>query len=508
MLFVISTAVSPHRLNQSTTMDDDTEAAARERRATEAQLVLRQKQAKKRQDEEDRHMLEILRLVAAVADDELTQAASRSRRPVVEHRHLPRGKRRKFRPQEAERCIRRDYIGPEPLFNGREFEEMFRISRPRFQRLTEDIGNANIQFYTSITDVVGTEGATMNARILLPLKTIAYGVAPHCFRDYFQMSKTFARQCCKVFDATIKLLYAAEYLRIPTSQDLIAITKLHKAIHGIDGLLGSLDCMHANWKNCPTGWQGSYKGKEGVPTIVLEAMADYHGWFHHVFFGSCGTLNDKSVLYLSHLFDAMTDGTLEAAEESVVPYRIGSEEFDKLFILVDGIYPPYSRFVKGITYPVTRREKKFTQWQEAVRKDIERAFGLLQGKFQCMARPFHQLSLDVLANRVGACLILHNMCVSDRVMDGDARAWYKPDNNVEQFSERLSFPRDLRVIQEESADGDFGTWTTNGIRSGNREDIIMLTRDDRVAALLDREENARLTFAIMDVTERMVIPGR
>jgi Plant transposon protein len=264
--------------------------------------------------------------------------------------------------------------------------------------------------------------------------------------------------------------------------------------------------MHAHWKNCPSAWQGAYKGKEGQPTIVLEAMADYHCFFWHVFFGGVGTLNDKSILLMSHLFNALLNGQMEELEQAVVPFRIGPDIFDKIFILVDGIYPDYSRFVKGLKVPVTRREKKFAQWQEACRKDIERAFGILQGKFQCMARPFHQLDLDRVSNRVACCLILHNMCVSDRVMDGDVRARYRPDISVETFeTSAITYPPELRKLQRESLDGPTGNPMV-GVRVGNRDAVNNLTRLDHWTSLDNKDEYVRLTTAIMNVTELMANP--
>ncbi|CAN6696880.1 unnamed protein product [Malus baccata var. baccata] len=45
-----------------------------------------------------------------------------------------------------------------------------------------------------------------------------------------------------------------EYLREPNQEDLNRL--LHKAEdRGFPGMIGSLDCMHWDWKNCPTGWQ-------------------------------------------------------------------------------------------------------------------------------------------------------------------------------------------------------------------------------------------------------------
>jgi hypothetical protein len=55
----------------------------------------------------------------------------------------------------------------------------------------------------------------------------------------------------------------------------------------------------------------------------------------------------------------MLDGSLHKLEKEagVVPYKIGDEEFDKLFFLVDGIYPRYVRFVKSYRVPITAEQK-------------------------------------------------------------------------------------------------------------------------------------------------------
>jgi hypothetical protein len=121
-------------------------------------------------------------------------------------------------------------LGPSPLF-GKEFDMMFRISRTQFQKLMENVGNSGVKFYLEKTDAFNRKVSSIEARLLLPLKTLAYGVAPHCFCDYFQMSNDFARQCCFQLDKTLKALYAEESLRLPTKDDLKNISNLHKHVH-------------------------------------------------------------------------------------------------------------------------------------------------------------------------------------------------------------------------------------------------------------------------------------
>jgi hypothetical protein len=116
----------------------------------------------------------------------------------------------------------------------------------------------------------------------------------------------------------------------------------------------------------------------------------------------------------------MTNGTFSRveAEAGVVPFFIDGEMegFNKTYFLVDGIYPRYTRFVKGMRQPILEEDKRFTKWQESARKDIERAFGVLQCRFKAIAYPIHFINQDSIYHMAACCLILHNMVVQERVM--------------------------------------------------------------------------------------------
>jgi Plant transposon protein len=60
---------------------------------------------------------------------------------------------------------------------------------------------------------------------------------------------------------------------------------------------------------------------------------------------------------------------------------IGTMPLTWYYCLADGIYPRWRIFIASITNPRTVKEKAFSKQQEAVRKCVERVFGVLFQQF-------------------------------------------------------------------------------------------------------------------------------
>ena len=173
-------------------------------------------------------------------------------------------------------------------------------------------------------------------------------------------------------------------------------------------MLGSIDCMHWKWKNCPTAWHGVFSGRYHEPTIILEAIASYDLWLWHAYFGLPGSLNDINVLDRSNLFSEWAEGRAPEVE-----YTINGHTYNMGYYLADGIYPPYATFVKTISAPQGNKRKHFAQMQESARKDVERAFGVLQARFTIVRGPARFWDIETLKHIMLACIIMHNMIIED-----------------------------------------------------------------------------------------------
>ncbi|XP_035843838.1 uncharacterized protein LOC118490358 [Helianthus annuus] len=179
--------------------------------------------------------------------------------------------------QGAHEKLVNDYFSDEPLYNDEIFRCRFRMSRRLFTRIANDLAGLD-PFFTQRPDARNYEGFTTLQKCTAAIRQLAYGTVADALDD-------------------------KKYLRKPNSYDVQQLYQAYEARHGFPGMLGSIDCMHWAWHNCPTAWRGQYtRGDYGHPTLILEAVASQDLWIWHSFFGLPGSLNDLNVLYQSAIF--------------------------------------------------------------------------------------------------------------------------------------------------------------------------------------------------------------
>ncbi|XP_071728199.1 uncharacterized protein [Rutidosis leptorrhynchoides] len=159
-------------------------------------------------------------------------------------------------------------------------------------------------------DATGRQSLTILQKCTAAIRQMAYGTTTDLFDEYIKIGEKTAALCLDYFCKCVFHLFAREYLRKPTAEDIARLYNFHAQKHGLPGILGSIDCMHWEWKNCPVGWQGQYtRGDQKGPSLMLEAIASQDLWIWHAFFGIAGLNNDINVLNASPIFNSIKDGT-------------------------------------------------------------------------------------------------------------------------------------------------------------------------------------------------------
>ncbi|CAJ2642043.1 unnamed protein product [Trifolium pratense] len=276
-----------------------------------------------------------------------------------------------------------------------------------FLRIVGDLSSSD-NYFTQRFDATNKVGISPLGKCTTAMRMIGYGMAADAVDEYIKIGGSTALECLRKFCTGIIRLYEAVYMRAPTQDDLKRILDVSET-RGFPGMIGSIDCMHWEWKNCPKAWEGQFtRGDKGTTTVILEAVAYHDLWIWHAFFGCPGTLNDINVLDRSPVFDDVIQGKAPR-----VNFFVNQRPYDMTYYLADGIYPSYPTFVKSIRLPRSEPDKLFAKYQEGCRKDIERAFGVLQARFKIIREPARLWDIEDLGLIMRTCIILHNMIVED-----------------------------------------------------------------------------------------------
>ncbi|XP_028113319.1 uncharacterized protein LOC114311375 [Camellia sinensis] len=117
----------------------------------------------------------------------------------------------------------------------------------------------------------------------------------------------------------------------------------------------------------------------------------------------------RGFLGMSPLFAELTRGRAPTAN-----YTINNHAYTMGYYLANGIYPRWATIVKKISQPQAAKIQLFARIQEACRKDVERAFGMLQARFNIVRVLARGWSDEDLYYIMKTCIILHNMIIEDK----------------------------------------------------------------------------------------------
>ncbi|CAM8947365.1 unnamed protein product [Rhodiola kirilowii] len=322
-----------------------------------------------------------------------------TRRPNRQRQRGPRGEN-----------LLEDYFVERPIFSEMDFHRRYRMSRHLFARIMAKLCNHD-EYWQQRRDAVGELGLLPEQKMTAAIRMLAYGSCADQCAEITRMGESTTLECMKKFCAHVVFHYKAQYLRSPNVTDMNRLLRRAEQ-RGFPGMLGSIDCMHWEWKNCPTAWQGAYSGRSHRPTIILEAVASYDTWIWHSFIGVPGAQNDLNVLYKSDIFDSYLEGYCPE-----VAYKVNGNTYENTYYLADGIYPRYSSFVKTISNPQNDAESLFSKKQESYRKDVERCFGILQSRWAIVRHAGLSHRLSVLKSIMLACIIMHNMIIEEEFVE-------------------------------------------------------------------------------------------
>ena len=227
-----------------------------------------------------------------------------------------------------------------------------------------------------------------------------------------------------------------------TKDDVENAEKIFRQL-GMPGICTSMDAVHVAWDRAPYTLKWMYVGKEGYATLAWNCHVINTTEFAYVAPAHPGAANDKTLVRYDKLVQALQTNPIFTDRE----WRIHDEQGERILkgtsALCDGGYHRWSQTICGYKHAVSAAEIKFSSRCESVRKNVERAFGILKARHRCLRLPvlFHgdnaTIKIDTMFK---TCVILHNWLLRHSKADSigqEAHDWAEISPDAKRARERI-----------------------------------------------------------------------
>ena len=185
-----------------------------------------------------------------------------------------------------------------------------------------------------------------------------------------------------------------------------------------------------------------------VCIVYVDRHLILHIYNIYLLLGVPGSNNDINVNGRSPMWADIAAGEFPSAQ-----YRIGESVETQLYFTADNIYPRYPVFIQSFGTSSDSKEAYFSKRLESVRKDVERAFGILQSRFESLKKNSLYWYVEDLHNEVMCCIILHNMILQDERSHNDRilSTSLLPSSDYHDGHGQQQYPLDMMIANLHSS---------------------------------------------------------
>ncbi|XP_043276044.1 putative nuclease HARBI1 [Venturia canescens] len=187
-------------------------------------------------------------------------------------------------------------------------------------------------------------------------------------------------------------------IKWPTGEEVEEVWAGFEASSGFPKVIGAIDGTHIRIP-APKVNPEAYVNRKGHHSIQLQAICDHKGQYTHCYVGHVGSVHDQRVFRLSEV-PSYFGNLLKFPQQC---HLVG----DSAYKLHENLLTPYRD-----NGHLTERQRNYNFSQSSARIAIERAFGLLKGRFRSLLTVLAVDRVIKIPKHVLACCVLHNICLT------------------------------------------------------------------------------------------------
>ncbi|KAG6555766.1 hypothetical protein Mapa_003006 [Marchantia paleacea] len=282
----------------------------------------------------------------------------------------------------------------DPRFPELEFHRAFRMSRPTFELICEDLGSIVAKEDTMLRAAI-----PVKQRVAVCIWRLATGEPLRLVSKRFGLGISTCHKLILEVCAAINDVLLPKYVQWPGEERVHEVMEDFESVSGIPNVVGSMYTTHIPII-APKINVGAYFNKRHTDrnqktsySITLQGVVDIRGSFTDVCIGWPGSMSDDRVLENSALYQKGGSGSLHG---SWVVGGIG-------YPLQDWVLVPYSH--NDLSWAQHTLNERLME----IQKIGKGAFSRLKGRWKFLQRRT-EVKLQELPAVLGACCVLHNVC--------------------------------------------------------------------------------------------------
>ena len=289
-----------------------------------------------------------------------------------------------------------------PTYSMDDFRMHFRVTRPTMEVIVRRIANNP---GVPVAQIRGKAPVDCAKQVMICLWYLGNEESYYNVSDRLGISKSTTHDV--VWRICLAFCHLMEELIVwPKSEVLVTQTEAgFREISGLPGIIGAIDGSHINIIP-PDDDEQSYYNRKKRHSIQVQAVCDHNLMFTNVYAGWPGSTHDGRVFRNSPLHDVATNNRQALFQGNT--YIIGDSAYAIRSWLLATLKD------NGNLTPVQRN---FSRRLSKARVVIERAFGLLKGRWRRLK--LVPANVEKIPNIIVACCVLHNLCLleEDEVED-------------------------------------------------------------------------------------------
>ena len=213
--------------------------------------------------------------------------------------------------------------------------------------------------------------------------------------DLYKIGLSSSQATLSQFIYAVKSILLKKFIQWPSKNVMDKYAEEFESLHNIPYVVGAVDGSHIPIVSSRLH-AGDYYNRKGFYSVLLQAVVSSKCLFWDFDIGWAGSMHDANLWARTDIGQYCEAGRLS-------PYALVG---DAAYPCRPWMFAPF----KGHKDGLSREQYHWNFAQSSTRMCIERAFGMLKGRWRVLLKRV-DVHLRNVPDLVSTCLVLHNMCI-------------------------------------------------------------------------------------------------